>query len=190
LLKGSFPVYYQSEDAFESEVHQCLKLLLCPNCKKAGCLILHGFLRGYEEASQEKFIRAHRVICNPRRRQTRKGCGQSFSIYKTGVMKYIRIGTVSLWRFLIGVAGGMSKIAAFRSVLPASFHHRSIHRWWRRFALFRQSGIRSLLSTVAAAPSVQSPDPAIATIRHLQAAFPCATCPIDDFHCTFQSSFL
>jgi hypothetical protein len=105
-------------------------------------------------------------------------------------MKYLRIGTSSLWGFLIAVAGGTSKIAAFRSVLSASFHDRSIHRWWRRFALLRQSAIRSLLCTVAAAPSVQLPDPAIATIRHMQAAFPSTTCPIDDFHCTFQTSFL
>jgi hypothetical protein len=164
--------------------------LLCPNCKKAGCLILYGFLRGYEEASQEKFIRAHRVICNPRRIKTRKGCGKSFAIYKAGVMKHVRVGTVTLWKFLSAVADGMSKIPAFRSVLPDSFHDRTIHRWWCRFALKRQSAIRSLLSSIAAPPPVHSHNPAIATIRHLQAAFPDTPCPIDAFQCRFQTSFL
>jgi hypothetical protein len=105
-------------------------------------------------------------------------------------MKYIRVGTASLWKFLNAVAGGMSKLTAFRSVLSASFHDRSIHRWWRRFALMRQSAIRSLLTTVAAAPPVASPDPAIQTIKHLQVVFPDTPCPIDTFQCTFQTSFL
>lgn len=156
----------------------------------AGCLILYGFLRGYEEASQEKFIRAHRVICNSRRIQTRKGCGKSFSIYKADVMKYVRVGTDSLWKFLSNVAGGKGKIPAFRSVLPASFHDRSIHRWWHRFALKKHSAIRSLLITVTAVPPVASDDPAIATINHMQTAFPSSPCPIAAFQYAFQTSFL
>jgi len=105
-------------------------------------------------------------------------------------MKYLRVGTASLWKFLGAVADGMSKVPAFRSVVPDSFHDRSIHRWWRRFALERQSAIRSLLISIAAPPPVHSHDPAIATIKHMQAAFPDTPCPVDAFHCRFQTSLL
>ena len=105
-------------------------------------------------------------------------------------MKYVRVSTASLWKFLSAVADGNGKILAFRSVLPDSFHDRSIHRWWHRFAHKKQSTIRSQLSTVAAAPSVASHNPTIQSIMHLQAAFPLTPCPIDTFQYTFQTSFL
>jgi hypothetical protein len=167
-----------------------LKLLCCPFCRAIGCLVLHGFLRGYEEDSQQKVVRAQRIWCSPRRQRGKKGCARTFAVYLAEFIPRLRIGTRSLCRFLCAVAGGTARIAAFRAVVPNSFHDSSIHRWWHRFANLRQSAIRSALYSLCQVPAALTATPAIQTILHLRAAFPSSWCPVAAFQLHFQRSFI
>ena len=171
-------------------MHLNLKVIACKWCGRIGCLVLHGFLKGYEEASQDKFNRAHRILCSSRRKRGDKGCGKTFSVYFASVITNVRISAESLWKFLSAVAGGEQKIKVFRSLLPQCFHDRSIHRWWQRFVRIRQSAIRSLLCTICPPPVIENRSPEIQTILHLEKAFSSCACPVAAFHLLFQCPFL
>ncbi|MCK5543067.1 MAG: hypothetical protein KAI40_10275, partial [Desulfobacterales bacterium] len=56
-----------------------LKIYACPHCNCCGCLILHGFLYGYDDTD---FVRrGHRIFCS--NRNLRSGCGRTFPMLKS-----------------------------------------------------------------------------------------------------------
>ena len=59
-------------------IRQHLKERACPWCRAVGCLIRHGFLRGYGAAAAERVQRGWRVFCSNRGRK--QGCGRTFAI--------------------------------------------------------------------------------------------------------------
>ena len=159
-------------------------MLPCPFCNLVGALILHGYHRGYLDAATA--IRGRRIICTSRRSRN-KGCGRTFTIFLSKVLRACTISAESLGKFLGNVASGIHRIKAFRMVLPETFVDSSVFRIYRRFVK-AQSAIRSVLNRHSLPPPSSSSAPAIQTIDHLQSIFP-SGCAISDFQNSFQTSF-
>lgn len=178
--------YYKTEDEFK-EFHTWLKLIPCPHCRLKGFLILHGYLKGNAEHSQEEFRRGHRIFCSNRKR--RNGCGRTFSILRSTILKRFSISAVTLWRYLENILHGMTKIQAFK----AAGSHQGPSTTYRVFQLFQanQARIRTLLSQIHAPPLLRHTDrPTFLTITHLKTLFQNSPCPISQFQHHFQTAFL
>lgn len=179
--------FYRSEKDFR-RFYFLLKQMPCPHCKEIGSLILHGYLYGYDEKVYGKrIIRGRRIFCSNRRR--RKGCGRTFSLLKSNMLKGFNIGAESFWRFLRGIVKGRDKIQAFRH-LRLSFSNTTVYRLWKRFSQC-QSRIRTHLFTRHPPPKLlHVHSPAIQTILHLKSVFKRGPCPICAFQECFQMAFL
>jgi hypothetical protein len=89
-----------------------LKITPCPHCQKAGSLIRHGFLRGYDQQHQRhKTIRAARIFCSNRNRST--GCGRTFSVWLADKIRHLFLGADSLWAFLTQAATSNNNLRPF-----------------------------------------------------------------------------
>jgi hypothetical protein len=185
---AAFQYYYQTEDDFELQIHRLLKLFICPHCKRVGTLILNGLIRGYSESSSETAIRGHYLICNKRRKEGRRGCGKSFSVFLAETLKHLSISTKSFWKFLQNMFDGDSTVAAFRGVLNSSFSDSTIHRLRARFNNI-QAKIRTRLLTICSAPHSLTASPLLQTIAHLKAAFRGTDDPIALFQIRFNERF-
>ena len=158
---------------------------LCPCCKKAGFLILNGLIRGFTESSSSiRNSRGHYIICSARRKGGH-GCGKSFPVFLSAVIKYHSISTESLWQFLGNISSKMSSIAAFRAVLH-SYSDRTIHRFRSRLRKC-QVIIRTNLLTLCSVPQCTNTDPLIQTITHLRAAFASSPDPVASYQFTFMT---
>ena len=176
--------FYRGEAGFRA-IYEKLKATACPHCQVIGLLVLHGFLRGYDESSpRDKTVRARRIFCS--NRNNRPGCGRTFSVWIADKIRRLSLTAQGLWRFLQAVvADGIS--AAIRRV-HCHLSDRQMQRIWKRFVL-GQSSIRAALWPVCKPPeSAQSP--AAEVLAHLQAAFPHADCPIADFQLAMRRFFV
>lgn len=180
--------FYRSEDDFQF-LYLRLKLTLCPHCKVAGTLILHGKLHGYaENDDNQKSCRGRRVFCN-NRKERNNGCGHTFSVWEADKLKRSRIGANALWTFVKLVISLGNKAKALRS-LNMDFSVSSAYRIWNRFDN-SQSHIRTALAKRCLPPKMpHTRQPAEQTIVHLEAAFPHESCPIVAFQHQLQISFL
>ena len=165
-----------------------LKLRPCPNpeCRRVGCLIGHGHLRGYGEGG-EREIRGDRVLCSDRRRGP-KGCGKTFSILPEALLRRRQVRAPQLYEFFEGMLRGLSRYAAWKA-LRIMFSIRHAYRLWRAF-LDHQLRIRQLLCRLAPPPRCAVADPALQVVEHLQRAFAGAPCPIAAYQAWFQEGFL
>ena len=166
-----------------------LKLRSCPNpeCRRVGCLIGHGHLRGYGEGN-ERVIRGDRVLCSARRRCP-KGCGKTFSILPCDLLRRRQVNAPRLFEFFEGMLRGLSRRAAWKA-LGIVFSIRHAYRLWQTF-LAHQLRIRELLCRLLVPPPAGvAVAPALQLIQHLQAAFAGAPCPISAFQAWFQEGFL
>ena len=165
-----------------------MKNMPCPHCRLIGCLIRHGFLRGYTEtANSKEGIRGRRFFCSNRKK--RQGCGSTFSILFYDLLKRVAVGARSLWRFFEALLAGMSQMKAF-DFLALPFSFSTLHRLYRRFKN-NQTRLRSRLSSlIKPPPSSLGEEPEHQTLRHLQDAFPDSACPLAEFQRTFQISFI
>lgn len=165
-----------------------IKLTQCPHCQRTGTLILHGFLRGYDEkSSNKKIIRGHRVFCSNRNR--RQGCGRTFSVLAAHILKNLTITTQSIWDFLKNILRGMNTFSAF-NMLRYSFSVTSGYRLYKKIYQ-SQNILRTCLLNKSPPPvNVSSQNPLIKTILHLKAAFARNINPIAAYQAHFQSSFL
>jgi hypothetical protein len=180
--------FYRGEEGFLA-IYEKLKATACPHCKVIGLLVLHGFLRGYDESSpREKTIRARRIFCS--NRNNRQGCGRTFSVWIADKIRRLSLTAGCLWKFLQGiVADGVS--AAIRRV-NCHLSDRQMQRIWKRFVL-GQSLIRTALWPRCEPPELptESPQsPAAEVLAHLQAAFPNSDCPIADFQHAMRRFFV
>jgi hypothetical protein len=166
-----------------------LKQTPCPHCKVVGTLIRHGFLRGYDESSTRvKTVRARRIFCS--NRQTRCGCGRTFSVWLADKIRRLSLTTGCLWRFLQRAAASGIR-AAIRSV-DCHLSDRTCQRIWQRFNR-GQSQIRTVLFGRCLPPEPppgSAPRPQAQVLAHLQAAFPDAHCPIAAFQQTLRTFFV
>lgn len=179
--------YYSSKEDFH-RFYLILKQLPCPHCKVIGFLILHGYLKGrdYQDYG-EKIIRGHRIFCSNRGHS--KGCGRTFSVLASSVIKKFSIRAKDLWRFLKNAAKRPGIRKASKPLRPY-FSYSSAYRLWKRFCRC-QSRIRTYLSRLYQPPKVsQSDPPAYETLLHLESVFVKHPCPITAFQEHFQVSFL
>ena len=165
-----------------------LKQTACPHCKVVGTLIRHGYLYGFDESSQRKTVRAHRIFCS--NRNTRRGRGRTFSVWFVEKIRRLSLTTRGLWKFLLrAVADGIA------SAIRAADRHLDDRTWqriWNRF-LLGQSKIRAALSGRCPPPEPPpSPShrPETQVLAHLQAAFPNAECPIAAFQHALRTFFV
>jgi len=173
----------------EADLHQymlSLKLVPCPHCGRTGFLIGHGFLRGYSETEQEHVVRGRRFFCSNRHR--RRGCGRTFSVLLSDVLKGFMVRANTLWNYLKKVAGGMSRRAAWEQTRK-SFSRESGYRLWQRLNK-AQTHIRTLLCRQRPPPASSSDEPLFQLMDHVNCVFPCASCPFSSFQGSFQSSLM
>jgi hypothetical protein len=173
----------------EAELHQYrlgLKMESCPHCGQTGFLICHGFLRGYAEVGQERVIRGRRFFCSNRHR--RRGCGHTFSVLLADVLWGFMVRARTLWRYLQGVSGGLSRKAAWERA-QAVFSLRSGYRLWRRL-YEAQTHIRSRLIRQCPVPASSAVEPVDQLLAHLQRVFPLAACPLSAYQGHFQAPLL
>jgi hypothetical protein len=184
--------FFRSADEWTAFAEQ-LKQTRCPHCKVVGALIRHGFLYGFDESSpQRKTERARRIYCS--NRQTRRGCGRTFSVWCADKIRRLSLTASALWRFLQGaVEGGI--LAASRAV-DCRLSERTWQRIWKRFDQ-GQSKIRTALCGRCPPPELPPRLPAnparqaaAQVLAHLQAAFPDAHCPIAAFQHTLKTFFV
>jgi hypothetical protein len=180
--------FYRGEEGFLA-IYEKLKVTACPHCKVIGLLVLHGFLRGYDESSpRDKTVRARRIFCS--NRNNRQGCGRTFSVWIADKIRRLSLSAGGLWTFLQSVvAGGIG--AAIRCV-NCHLSDRQMQRIWKRFVL-SQSPIRTALwpwCKPAELPALSPQSPAAEVLAHLQAAFPHSDCPIADFQLAMRRFFV
>lgn len=179
--------YYSSKEDFH-RFYLILKHLQCPHCKTIGFLILHGYLKGLDYKNYGKEIeRGHRIFCSNRGHSN--GCGRTFSILVSNILKKLSIRAEHLWRFLKNTVKGLNIRKAFKPLSPY-FAYSSAYRLWKKFCNC-QSRIRTYLSRLCQPPNVsRSHHPTIETILHLKSVFKSHPCPITAFQENFQVSFL
>jgi|SRR5580658_1967613 hypothetical protein len=179
--------WFYRDEAEWIGIAEKLKLTACPHCKAVGNLIRHGALQGFDENGRI-VLRAHRVYCS--RRNRRRGCGRTVSVWLADKIKRLKVTTRRLWNFLqMAVAGAIE--SAIRA-LDSRLSDRTWQRIWARFKA-AQSHLRTALAIRCALPehpAQPSRRPAALTLAHLQAAFPNVECPIAAFHLTIKTFFL
>jgi hypothetical protein len=177
--------FYRNDQQWITLAEQ-LKLTLCPHCHKAGNLIQHGYLYGYDDSSpQRQTRRAHRIFCS--NRNLRSGCGRTFSIWLADKIRRLSLSAHTLWAFLQHAAAG-SIVAAIHAV-RCHLCDRSWFRIWKRFHQ-HQCQIRSALRARCPPPPDTSQRPDNQTLAHLQAAFPNDNCPIASFQYETNTFFI
>jgi hypothetical protein len=158
---------------------------LNPKCRRVGCLIGHGRLRGYG-AGGERVVLGQRVLCSNRR--GRRGCGKTFPIYPCDVLRRRQVHAPRLFDFFTGMLRGLSRYAAWKA-LGLIFSIRHAYRLWQAF-VDQRLRLRALLCRLLAPPKSTAALPELQLLEHLQAAFAAAACPIAAFQLHFQEGFL
>jgi hypothetical protein len=149
-------------------------------------LIFYGYLKGYSMDSSTVIKRGQRVYCSKRNR--RKGCGKSHSIYLSFILHSLIITTHKLWSFLCAVVQS-SSIRAVWLDLGLNLSLTTIYRLYKRFRA-RHSDIRTILCRDVPPPDTPDPEPARQTIDHIKKCFAKSDDPISDFQHRFQIAFL
>lgn len=186
-LLTMLPQFYRSNAEFR-QIHQQLKQYSCPHCRMTRTLILHGYLSGYDlKRPNRRLIRGHHIFCSNRNR--RGGCGKTWSILMSTIIKHLIIQTAHLWDFLKNIGKGMNIFQSFQ-YLKIPLSPTSIYRLYKRL-YESQHHIRSCLIRRLAPPqNVQHTNPLIKTILHMESAFKKSSNPPADFQYIFQRSFL
>jgi len=183
---GQQPRFYHDDDDWNTLAER-LKLTPCPHCQRAGALVRHGFLYGFDDRNpHRKTIRARRIFCS--NRNARPGCGRTFSVWAADTIRRLGLTTSGLFRFLrlVLARGLLAGIRDFRGHLS----DRTLIRIWNRFRL-GGSKIRTALMQRCAPPQLLLEHrPEAQVLAHLHTAFPDATCPIAAFQHTMRTFFV
>lgn len=179
--------FYRSKNDFQ-DLYFGLKQISCPHCKYIGTLIMHGYLRGYDEKNYGKrIIRGRRIFCSNRFKKS--GCGKTFSVFKSNIIKGFNITADSLWKFLKNISNGINKFKSFKDI-ALSFSNTTIYRLYKRFK-YQQTNIRTALSRIhLKSKTCSNKNPVVQTILHLKLAFNHLPCPISAYQIHFQKAFL
>ncbi|MBA4191279.1 MAG: hypothetical protein C0467_25130 [Planctomycetaceae bacterium] len=172
--------FYRSDEEWISIAEQ-LKNTPCPHCHARGTLNRHGVLYGFDNTndsnSQQRTLRARRILCS-KRRQSRPGCGRTFSIWLAHKIRRFSLSTRTLLTFLQHAVVGTIANACKAVNHPRS--ERTFQRIWKRFD-HTQIRIRTALlgrgpPPESSAASARRPE-ATQVLDHLQASFPNTDCP-------------
>ncbi len=181
--------FYRSDDEWVALAER-LQLTACPHCRKAGNLIRHGVLTGFDDANPpRRTLRARRMFCSNRHR--RPGCGRTISVWIAHTIRRLSLGTRTLWHFLWRVATGTLMDANGNTHAP--FSDRTLRRIVTRVDLAR-SRIRTALCARCPPPTGPpdpGPRPVLAEVlAHLPAAFPYPECPLAAYQQATGTFFL
>jgi len=180
--------YFQNYEDLHS-FHQKLKQYKCPHCNILGYLILHGFLYGYSDITNNHgFIRGRRFFCS--NRYSNRGCGKTFSLLKSCLIRKMTFTAKTVWAFISNLYSGLNIFHSFFILnIPAS-----VSTPYRLFVKLKQHQfkIREQLLKIQPPPEDNAlKEPFILTIKHLKEVFGDATqCPITAFQHTFQTSII
>ena len=163
-----------------------IKLIPCPHCGLTGSLICHSFQRGYAEFGQEQVIRGRRFFCSNRYR--RRGCGRTFAVLLSSVMRRFTVRAKTLWNYLLAVSNGFSKRAAWQQA-QTGFSVQSGYRLWGKLNQ-AQPHIRTLLCRIRPPPDSDSDQPLIQLMQHLKSVFVSDICPFESLQTQFQHPLL
>ena len=184
-MSSSSTVYLNGPTALEA-FHHNLKLRACPACAETGHLIFHGALAGYGGQGSERQKRGHRVFCSNRHRK--RGCGKTFSVLFSLLLKARIIPAKLVSSFLSTVLAGACRHAAWLSVTHG-FSLESGYRIWRDWAL-GQAYLRTWLCRKSPPPRPECiGDGLTQTWAHLCDAFAGRPCPVAAFQEHFQQPF-
>lgn len=158
------------------------KLMPCPHCGRVGALNRHGPVMGYAEDDSGRRLRGHRLFCSDRGR--RPGCGRTFAVRLADVLRARNVGSGTLWRFVLALATGLTRKAAWERTSAGVLTLRSGYRLWHRFARAGPN-IRARLLSLCPPPASTSPLALAQLTDHLQRALP-ASDPLAAFQHRFQ----
>lgn len=163
--------YYFDELHELVEYFDYLKVRQCPHCRQVGYLIRNGRAYGYAEGRSEQVVRSQRILCS--NRHLRRGCGKTFRLVLSDLIKHAHLTAGSLWKFLTGKLDHLS----------------SSKRYWQKRWKEAQSYMRSFLLQICSPQQNTASTILEQTISHLNQAFPLALCPIAAFQAHFQKPF-
>lgn len=177
--------YFSTEIEFVQFKNK-IKLVPCPHCHRIGFLILHGPLYGLcLDKDGKQLDRGHRYLCS--NRKDRSGCGRTFSILMSYVLKYLTASAFCLWKFLSSLKKSKVKSTVFKnSSFP--FTVRCANRWLEQLKKY-QCAIRSHLLKKVRPPCLDNSNPLVRLLCHLKQAFIDGVCPITAYQKHFQVSF-
>ena len=185
LMSSSSTVYVNDAAALEA-FQRNLKLRACPACAQTGFLNSHGPWFGYGGHRSERHKRGHRVFCSNRFRK--RGCGKTFSVLFSLLLKGRIIPAALVTAFLAPVLAGACRHAAWLSVAHG-FSLESGYRLWRDWVL-GQAYLRTWLCRKSPPPRPERlGDGLIQTWDHLRSAFAGRPCPVAAFQEYFQQPF-
>jgi hypothetical protein len=142
----------------------------------------HSFLYGNDPAKPDgQQLRGQRVYCSSRGQ--RGGCGRTFSIFLAEVLPRHSVTAIWLWKLLLRLLAGVSLKAAVQS-LACPFALETFYDLRQRLRQ-RLDALRPLLYRQQKPPAGSDADPLLHTMRHLQALFPQAVCPPQEFQLLF-----
>jgi hypothetical protein len=184
--------FYRSDQEWIDIVEQ-LKQTRCPHCHACGTLNRHGVLYGFDDTNDgnpQQTLRARRILCS-KRRQSRPGCGRTFSIWLAHKIRRFSLSTRTLLTFLQHAVAGTLANACKAVHHPRS--ERTFQRIWKRFDR-AQSRIRTALLSRGPPPEssaafTRRPE-AAQVLAHLQASFPNTDCPITAFQLATRCFFI
>lgn len=138
----------------------------------------HSFLYGNDPTqSNGQQLRGQRVYCSDRGQ--RGGCGQTFSMFLADVLPRHSVTASWFWKLLLQLLSGASLKAAVQS-LALPFALETLYGLRQRLRR-RLEVLRPLLCREQKPPPSSDADPLLHTVRHLEALFPKAPCPLQEF---------
>jgi hypothetical protein len=177
--------YFNTEDEL-NQYCELIQFKKCPFCVETGFLIRHGFLRGYSANSEETVIRGRRFFCSNRHRKT--GCGRTFSVLLSDMLKGFVVTASILWHFLQHIESGDNTKVAWQKVATEF----SVESGYRILRLFEQaqSRLRTMLCKEKPPPEVDTDSQVLQLVAHFQTVFPLSSCPFQNFQNHFQMGLL
>ncbi len=154
----------------------------CPRCQCTNSVVAHGYLRGNSDMGDQSATRGQRLLCSDR--YSNIGCGGTFSIHWDTVIPFCSLRTVQLLGLLRAVSAGSSTHGAW-AVSRLSVSVQTAYRWVARWR-HHTAHLRARLCLVAPPPGKADDQPDVFTLRHLEAAFPTACCPLAAFQSGLQ----
>jgi hypothetical protein len=169
-----------------TKFYRQLKQTPCPHCNRRGQLIRHGFLTGYDIHSLNKtMIRGYRFYCSNRNR--RAGCGRTFSLLLSRLIKQFTITTAMLWQICSFLLKDET-VSGMNAKLPARLSVTSVYRLIKTLSL-SQSKIRTRLYRHGKTARQQEQSPLHQTLNHLKQNFGRVN-PIRKYQEAFQTPFI
>lgn len=181
MKRNPLPRYFSDEEEFQS-IHHRLKQVPCPQCGSMGTLNLHGPLRGYVDSRSQRGYRGHRIYCSKRYRK--EGCGHTFSILKSTLLRHLTVSTLRLWQLILHcilLQGKRPKVP------PLSKEQTNALLIRIRLNISR---LRTVLDRCSRPPPSTSRSSLFEVLYRLQDLFTDSADPIASFQHRFQVSFL